>query len=337
LSEDEFRARECGGCTLCCSVLRVDELPKLGGVACAKLEPGGCGIYATRPAVCRGYRCMWLQGGLDEGDRPDRLGAVIDVLVEGGVQRLSIRQMAPGVYESSPRLQAIVSRYRERMPVKLSTASLSLDPDAPFRLFLGAGEEQRVVGEQLELWRDGALVRRERAPWLERALRRVALAWQRWRLARLHARGSEYMPRGGSAVFCYGTLLFPEVLRAVAGVSIAGRTATVHGWARYRVHGEVFPGLIADPPSRTRGLLLEGVDALSLASLDAFEGALYQRRELEVELDDGTHMPAQCWVMAPGCEARLTREPWDPEAFAASELGAYLRQVETLGTPYRRS
>ena len=145
--------RSCGGCTLCCTVLRVDELPKLGGVPCAKLVPNGCGIYAQRPGVCRGYRCMWLQGGPDEADRPDRLGAVIDVVVEAGVQRLSIREAKAGTYDASPRLQTIAAKYRESMPVKLSTAERAMDPDAPFRLLLAGGEEQRVHGERIEFWR----------------------------------------------------------------------------------------------------------------------------------------------------------------------------------------
>ncbi len=187
--------RSCGGCTLCCTVLRVDELPKLGGVPCAQLVHDGCGIYARRPAVCRGYRCMWLQGGLDDADRPDRLGAVIDVVVEAGAQRLSIREAAAGTFDASSRLQAIAAKYRESMPVKLSTAERAMDPDAPFRLLLAGGEERRVAGDVVEIWRGGALERRERLPWAERSLRRALLAWQAWRLRRLHARPSEFMPR----------------------------------------------------------------------------------------------------------------------------------------------
>lgn len=187
--------RSCGGCTLCCTVLRVDELPKLGGVPCAKLVADGCGIYARRPPVCRGYRCMWLQGALDVEDRPDRLGAVLDVVVEAGVQRLSIREAVAGTFDASPRLQAIAAKYREQMPVKLSTAERAMDPDAPFRLLLAGGEERRVAGEEVEIWRGGVLEHRERLPWFERTLRRGLLAWQAWRLRRLHSRPSEFMPR----------------------------------------------------------------------------------------------------------------------------------------------
>lgn len=190
--------RSCGGCTLCCTVLRVDELPKLGGVPCAQLAAHGCGIYARRPAVCRGYRCMWLQGALDDADRPDRLGAVLDVVVEAGVQRLSIREATAGTFDASSRLQAIAASYREQMPVKLSTAERAMDPDAPFRLLLAGGQERRIAGDRVEIWQGSELVRRERLPWPERLLRRALLAWQAWRLRRLHSRPSEFMPRVSS-------------------------------------------------------------------------------------------------------------------------------------------
>jgi len=37
-----------------------------------------CGIYATRPPVCRDYACMWLAGHGSEDDRPDRCGVMVD-------------------------------------------------------------------------------------------------------------------------------------------------------------------------------------------------------------------------------------------------------------------
>jgi gamma-glutamylcyclotransferase (GGCT)/AIG2-like uncharacterized protein YtfP len=139
-----------------------------------------------------------------------------------------------------------------------------------------------------------------------------------------------------AVVFCYGTLLFPEVMRVGSGIEPPGRPAVARGWARYRVRGEVFPALIEQAGASTRGALFEGVDAVALARLDAFEGELYVRRALEVECEDGARVSAQCWVLAPGREAELTREPWEPDAFAARELRAYVARVAARGTPYAR-
>jgi hypothetical protein len=54
--------RSCGDCSMCCKIMRVDELDKPQGVWCRHCAPGkgGCTIHETRPFVCRDYRCGWL-------------------------------------------------------------------------------------------------------------------------------------------------------------------------------------------------------------------------------------------------------------------------------------
>jgi len=54
--------RNCDGCTLCCKVMGVAELEKKPGVECMHcIEGTGCGIYASRPAMCREFNCYYLQ------------------------------------------------------------------------------------------------------------------------------------------------------------------------------------------------------------------------------------------------------------------------------------
>ena len=174
--------RSCGDCTLCCTVLRVDALRKLGGVACAAVSARGCTIYERRPQICRGYRCLWLQGKLDIEDRPDRLGAVLDVVVEAGAARLAIREATRGAFERSDRLRAIAERYRDAMPVRITCASDALAAAAPERVLLARGEELAIAGDVAVRLRGGREVERVRARWLERAARRLRLAWQRRRV-----------------------------------------------------------------------------------------------------------------------------------------------------------
>jgi hypothetical protein len=175
--------RACGECTLCCTLLRVDELRKLGGTRCPALrrapEPPGCSIHARRPAICRGYACLWLSGGLADEDRPDRLGAVLDVASEGGTPRLRIHEARPGAYDASPRLREIAARYRESMPVRISDATRAGDPDAPLRELGPGGSELRVEAGWVVRLRDGCELERRRLPWLERSLRRLHVALRR--------------------------------------------------------------------------------------------------------------------------------------------------------------
>ena len=182
--------RECGECSLCCTLLRVDALKKLGGVDCVHQDVAGpgCAIHATRPGICRRYACLWRRGSLDEGDRPDRLGAVLDLVSHGATIQLEIHESAPGVFERSARLQAIASRYRDGMPVRISDAADVLDADRPSRLLMPGGEEQIVRGEWTEsIGRDGVSSRR-RLPVVERCVRRVLLGVRRLRMRGYRAR-----------------------------------------------------------------------------------------------------------------------------------------------------
>lgn len=187
--------RSCGECTLCCTVLRVDALRKLGGVSCAALGARGCTIYARRPGICRAYRCLWLRGELAPGDRPDRLGAVLDLVHEGGATLLAIREATPGATETNPRLAAIAARWREAMPVRITRAAEARADDAPVRTLLPGGEEIVVTGDRAVRLRGGAEVERMRAPALERVVRRLQLAWQRWRI-RGYGDGAQAVFRG---------------------------------------------------------------------------------------------------------------------------------------------
>lgn len=75
--------RQCGGCTLCCKLIPVEELHKAAGQRCAHQRTGkGCAIYAKRPISCRHWSCLWLKGTEGDGDlqlkRPDRSHYVLD-------------------------------------------------------------------------------------------------------------------------------------------------------------------------------------------------------------------------------------------------------------------
>ena len=73
--------RECGDCTVCCTVMAIDkpDIQKEAGVTCRHCV-GGCAIYETRPSLCREYHCGWRQLPiLDDSWRPDRSGVYVEV------------------------------------------------------------------------------------------------------------------------------------------------------------------------------------------------------------------------------------------------------------------
>ncbi|MDB5603877.1 MAG: hypothetical protein JWP25_777 [Bradyrhizobium sp.] len=71
--------KACGDCTLCCKVMAVEELAKPASSWCPHCKPGrGCLIYATRPAECRSYSCLWLlDDRLDQHWKPSKSKLVL--------------------------------------------------------------------------------------------------------------------------------------------------------------------------------------------------------------------------------------------------------------------
>jgi Fe-S-cluster containining protein len=166
-------------------VLRVDELAKLGGERCMhQTEGAGCALYAVRPGICRAYRCAWLRGAFEDVDRPDRLGAVLDLVPRGDGIRLVIRQARPDAFDRSPRLQAIAQELRSEMLVEIRDVEDVLAPGRRYRV-LEAGDRELVVsGDRIEVVCDGRTLERRRVPWLERAALGITRRWQAWRLSR---------------------------------------------------------------------------------------------------------------------------------------------------------
>jgi hypothetical protein len=68
--------RECGDCTVCCTVPTIDdpEIQKKPGIRCRHCE-AGCTIYPSRPKSCRDFYCAWrMIPALGPDWRPDRSG-----------------------------------------------------------------------------------------------------------------------------------------------------------------------------------------------------------------------------------------------------------------------
>jgi hypothetical protein len=75
--------RQCGSCVACCVALSIDDpaLSKPAGAICTHCGVAGCGIYESRPAVCRSFHCGWrCLRFLDDALRPDRSGVLVRIV-----------------------------------------------------------------------------------------------------------------------------------------------------------------------------------------------------------------------------------------------------------------
>ena len=72
--------RNCGSCTLCCTLLPVLELGKKANQKCDHLKFNkGCTIYKDKPKSCNTWSCLWLLGQAGNVKRPDISHYVVDM------------------------------------------------------------------------------------------------------------------------------------------------------------------------------------------------------------------------------------------------------------------
>ncbi|WP_454885954.1 YkgJ family cysteine cluster protein [Sphingomonas oryzagri] len=74
--------RDCGGCAVCCDILKIDtpDLRKAAAERCVHRSAEGCGIHATRPDICRAWFCGWRRNAdMPDAARPDRSGLLVSL------------------------------------------------------------------------------------------------------------------------------------------------------------------------------------------------------------------------------------------------------------------
>ena len=125
------------------------------------------------------------------------------------------------------------------------------------------------------------------------------------------------------AVFAYGTLQIDAVMHAVTGRRFDGAEALLPGFRRRRLMQRTYPGIVPFTGEETRGVVVRGVDAETLARLDAFEDELYDRRVLEVRTGGGGVL-AWTYVVADPYRHLLSDQPWDVQDFLLEHGEAFL-------------
>jgi hypothetical protein len=117
---DMPNTRQCGDCSLCCTVMAVGEIHKPSNVRCDKLTAmGRCSVYATKPQSCTAFKCLWLQGLMPENLKPIKSRVVGDVNATGDIIVLHVSPFDRGCWRKGPVLDWI-KRVGERVMVVIA-------------------------------------------------------------------------------------------------------------------------------------------------------------------------------------------------------------------------
>jgi len=130
--------------------------------------------------------------------------------------------------------------------------------------------------------------------------------------------------------FFYGTLIDPDVRRAVLGrlAPASVEPATLKGWRRFSAKGVTFPIARPDPKSEIEGVLARGLSAEAGRKLDAYEGDGYRRVTVEV-VSGGKTVAANFYV--DDGSGTLTADPaaWSYETWVRRDKRAFLATLKT--------
>ena len=119
-------------------------------------------------------------------------------------------------------------------------------------------------------------------------------------------------------LFTYGTLMSPDIMARVAGCRLASEPARLAGYRRTLVRDEVYPGIVETEGHEVDGILYLDASEEAIRRLDAFEGEMYDRREVSVMTAGGEIRTVMTYVFRPEYCFRLTDIPWDYRQFLAS-------------------
>ena len=119
-------------------------------------------------------------------------------------------------------------------------------------------------------------------------------------------------------LFAYGTLMCEDIMQEVSGCLPDYRPEVLKGYIRLRVKGHVYPGLLQREAHHVDGVLYQNVPASAWDRLDRFEGEMYARRTVSIEMDCGGRLTAETYIVRTEYVDNLEEVAWDFSEFLSS-------------------
>jgi gamma-glutamylcyclotransferase (GGCT)/AIG2-like uncharacterized protein YtfP len=116
-------------------------------------------------------------------------------------------------------------------------------------------------------------------------------------------------------LFAYGTLMDADIMTEVSGDHYRSQEATLAGYVRKTVRGEVYPAIASQAGSSVDGVIYFDVSAQAFERLDIFEGELYSRNQVVVAYDNDKAVTVFAYVIAASEAHRLSTTDWSFEEF----------------------
>lgn len=126
-------------------------------------------------------------------------------------------------------------------------------------------------------------------------------------------------------LFTYGTLMCKDIMEHISGCHLCPLAGVLRGYSRRSVKGEPYPAILANHTGHVEGLIYKDVPNRAWKLLDQFEGHMYARHSVQINLDSGVTMPADTYVIQPAYLDRLTTSDWNFSEFLRKHKESFQR------------
>ena len=109
-----------------------------------------------------------------------------------------------------------------------------------------------------------------------------------------------------------------DIMFEVSGCHLPHVPGTLRGYSRRSVIGEHYPAIVPDKEATVEGVVYRDVPNPVWDRLDRFEGEMYKRQSVHIELNDDGMLYAETYVIQPEFLNRLDQSEWDFEDFIAT-------------------
>ena len=129
-------------------------------------------------------------------------------------------------------------------------------------------------------------------------------------------------------LFAYGSLMCEDIMEDVSGCRLPAVPGILKGYRRRAVRGAEYPGIIPHEDGRVEGVIYRKVPESAWERLDRFEGEMYIRQIVPVELSDGATLLAAAYVVQPQFTGHLEKTEWDFATFLRSGKTRFQRHYK---------
>ena len=112
--------------------------------------------------------------------------------------------------------------------------------------------------------------------------------------------------------------MFSDIMFKVANCKPFYTKAVLKDFFCSKIHGEEYPGIFSHSGAQVTGILYLNLPSNAIKRLDAFEGEIYVRQDVEVIAENIGPACAMTYVFKPEHRHLLTGEAWSSSQFLSA-------------------